>query len=126
MSAERVFCPACGHHVELVHGVEPRQEGQANLPDTELACMDVAIECGIAGRCPVLALPSMAVRQRLVRQGFAEHRFPRYQALCAGCDRITEMILVGETYCWCTECGTTSPTPLWDEMELPTRQQFPQ
>ena len=124
MGAERVFCPACGRHVELVHGVEPLQEGQANLPDPEMACLDVAEECGIAGRCPVLALPSMAVRQRLARQGLAEGRFARFQARCTGCDRITEMVVVGAAYSWCTECGTTAATPLWEEMELPTRQEM--
>lgn len=121
MGTQRVYCPSCRHDVELVSTPAPMQEGHANLPDAELFCVDVSAGC-VSGTCPVLALSPEVIRRRLARSSAGEGRFARLHALCSGCDRETEMIVVGASYLWCTECGSTNASRLWDEMELPTDQ----
>lgn len=104
MRVETVFCSARDREVHVALTDQPRYEGQAPLPDTELVCFDVAEPCGGAV-CPVLAVPTEALRYRLAHNGLDTSALRHIAAPCAECGRATELLALDESRVYCTECG---------------------
>lgn len=107
MRETTIHCSARDTDVRVLLTDEPLYDGQAPLADSELICLEIGDGC--TGRtCPLGAEAPTEMDVALVKLGLdAGHHAER--ALCAGCDRVTEMHRVVGGYVICTECGTAMP-----------------
>jgi hypothetical protein len=69
MKTQLEFCSACDRDV-LIAYPEPSDyvDGQANIPDPHLVCLDIGERC-TGSMCPVAAQPPDVMARRLVRSG---------------------------------------------------------
>ncbi|MGE0351938.1 MAG: hypothetical protein AB7I33_00215 [Gemmatimonadales bacterium] len=113
MKVQKIFCSGCDREVRVVLTAEPVHEGHANLPDSELVCLEIGDRC-TGSLCPVFALPPEEMKARLARSGFDTTGLKHVRAHCDGCDRETDMVVLNREYWHCTECNTINRWRLHD------------
>ena len=107
MNTHRAYCSACDREVNIVITDEPLEQGQAPISGAEVVCLDIGERC-TGALCPIGATPPVVMAARLVRNGMQTTMQPIVSALCPGCERTTELVLVDSLNAICSECGTTS------------------
>ena len=107
MQKRTVYCSACERDVSIVITDEPSHDGQANLHDSEVVCLEIGHEC-TGNLCPVGATPPTVMAARLVRNGLLEALETGIMTRCAACGSVAAHMIVDRTYMTCTECGATS------------------
>jgi len=106
MKTKLAYCSACDRDVMIALPDEPRFEGQANLPDPEVVCLEIGETC-TGSMCPIGAQPPSAMAVRLVRSGLKPTIQPLITARCEACDQVTKFAVADKTYAVCTVCETT-------------------
>ena len=106
MREATIHCSARDADVRALFTDEPLYDGQASLCDAELICLDVGESCTDCV-CPLGARAPTEMDVALVRMGLEPEHHAPVRALCAGCDRVTELRHVIGGFVTCTECGTT-------------------
>jgi hypothetical protein len=101
-----MYCSGCDRNVKAVLTDESREEGQAEVFDTEVICLEIGEQC-TGGVCPVGAVSAEAMDARLAKSGLRPEIRRRLVGHCDGCDRETEQVLSLGGYLSCSECGTT-------------------
>ena len=107
MRMQTAYCSACDKDVRIVVTDEPSEDGQANLHEAEIVCLEIGEAC-TGSMCPIGATSPAVMAARLVRNGLQTLVQPIVDARCAGCDRVTRHIVIEPTRARCTECGTVS------------------
>ena len=69
MKFQVAYCSACDRDVRIAYTEAPVFEGQANLPDPEVLCMEIGHQC-TGSLCPIGAQPPAVMAARLVRNGY--------------------------------------------------------
>lgn len=106
MKTTMAYCSACDRDVMIALSDEPVFEGQANLPDPEVICMEIGHKC-TGAMCPIGAQPPAVMAVRLVRSGLKPIVQPLVAARCDGCDQVTNFAVIDERTVTCTVCGTS-------------------
>jgi len=107
MKVQSAYCSACDRDVRIVMPVEPVFDGQANLRDAEIVCLEIGHQC-TGAMCPIGAQPPAVMAVRLIQSGFKPVMQPLIDARCDACDQITKFAVVTADYATCTVCGATS------------------
>jgi hypothetical protein len=107
-----MYCSGCDRNVKAVLTDESREEGQAEVFDSEIICLEIGQQC-TGGVCPVSAVSAEAMDARLAKSGLLPEIRRRLVGRCDGCDRNTEQVLSLGGYLSCTECGTTQRATLF-------------
>lgn len=114
MNTETAFCATCDRPVRFTWTPSPSHEGEANLREPEVVCLEFG-ECCSGGTCPVSNLPKVVMGVRLARSGLREDAAWRtIRAPCEGCGAVREQKVIDPTYLVCPECGTTNR---WAKLE---------
>ena len=108
MKSQTAYCSACDKDVRIVITDEPSQDGQANLRDSEVVCLEIGESC-TGNLCPIGATPPSVMAARLIRNGLNSILQPLVTARCSGCGHVTSHVLLVGKLATCDECGTTSP-----------------
>jgi hypothetical protein len=101
-----LYCSGRDKNVKAVVTDEPREEGQAEVFDTEIICLEIGVGC-TGGSCPVSAVSVEAMDARLARSGLRPELHCHLTGTCPACDRETEQVLSAGGYLHCTECNST-------------------
>ena len=101
-----MYCSARDQDVRVMITDEPVNDGQANILDSEIVCLEIGDTC-TGSMCPICAMPPQAVDARLAKLGLRPEVHRKVLAHCDTCDRETELIMSSGGYVSCTECGTT-------------------
>ncbi len=104
MITRTAYCSACDKDVRIVITDEPSQDGQANLHDSEIVCLEIGDQC-TGSMCPIGAAPLSVMAARLVRNGLQTVIQPVITARCPDCDRVTSHVIVEPSRATCLECG---------------------
>lgn len=107
MHVHSAYCSARDQNVRVAMSEEPTHEGQANLHDVEVICLDYGENC-TGDFCPAFGLPRVLMGVRLARSGEARDSLPAITAKCQGCDALTALTVVDEKVAVCTVCGSTN------------------
>ncbi|AHG92610.1 hypothetical protein J421_5075 (plasmid) [Gemmatirosa kalamazoonensis] len=107
MREATIHCSVRDMDVRALLTDEPLHDGQASLHDAELICLDLGEGC--EGRCPLGAEAPTVMDALQAKAGLVPERHATVRGLCDGCDRRTELRVVGRGYLTCTECGATGP-----------------
>ena len=107
MKMQTAYCSACDKDVHIVVTDEPSVDGQANLHESEVVCLEIGEAC-TGSMCPIGATAPAVMAARLVRNGLQTIMQPVIEAHCAGCGRVTTHLIVEPTRARCTECETVS------------------
>ena len=107
METQLAYCSACDQNVRIVVTDPPTHDGQANLHDVEVVCLEIGSQC-TGALCPIGATSPTAMMARLVKSGLGVTIQPIITAQCGGCDRRTDHVVVDPKYATCGECGTTA------------------
>jgi len=105
MIAQTAYCSACDKDVRIIVTDEPSHDGQANLHDSEIVCLEIGDGC-TGSLCPIGAAPPTVMAARLVRNGLQTVVQPVLQASCAECGRTTTHVIVERSHAICENCGT--------------------
>ena len=107
MKVQVAFCSACDHDVRIALPDEPvASDGQANVPDPEIVCLEMGHSC-TGALCPVGAQPPSVMAARLVRSGLRPVFQPLIASQCERCGTVTSFALIDPSYATCTQCGIT-------------------
>jgi hypothetical protein len=107
MKTHLAYCSACDRDVRIAMTDEAiEQEGQANIHDAEIVCLEIGEKC-TGHMCPVGAQPPAVMAVRLVRSGLKPVVQPVLSAQCEACDDVTKFAIINADYATCTVCGTT-------------------
>lgn len=106
MKFQLAYCSACDHDVRIALSDPSQFDGQANLPDPEIVCLEMGERCSGA-LCPVGAQPPTVMAARLIRSGLKPIVQPVVAALCESCQQLTQYAVIDATYATCTQCGRT-------------------
>lgn len=107
MHTHTAYCSARDQNVRVAMTEEPTHDGQANLHDMEIVCLDYGKQC-TGDLCPAFGLPRVLMGVRLARSGEAHGALPSIMAKCQGCDDLTSLDVVDDKLAVCTVCGTTN------------------
>ena len=88
MKSQTAYCSACDKDVNIVVTDQPSQDGQANVHDAEVVCLEIGDAC-TGSLCPIGATSPTVMAARLVRNGLQTIMQPVFQATCPGCDHVT-------------------------------------
>lgn len=106
MKTQTAYCSACDHEVRVVLTDEPSHEGQANLTDAEVVCLEIGDQC-TGNLCPIGATSPTVMAARLVRNGLQTVLQPLVSLECERCTHVTTHVLIERSYATCTDCGAT-------------------
>jgi len=107
MKTQMAYCSACDRDVRIAMSDEPVEpDGQANVPDAEIVCLEIGDRC-TGALCPIGAQSPAVMRVRLVRSGLKPAFQPVVTARCDACSEMTKFALINAELATCTECGTT-------------------
>ncbi|HEU4995574.1 MAG TPA: hypothetical protein VFT29_12180 [Gemmatimonadaceae bacterium] len=106
MKTQTAYCSACDRDVNIVITDEPSQDGQANLHESEIVCLEIGSQC-TGGLCPVGATSSAVMAARLIRNGLYTYMQPMVTQHCDGCGAMSEFVALDTKFATCTVCGTT-------------------
>ena len=107
MHMHSAYCSARDQNVRVAMTEEPAHDGQANLHDVEVICLDYGEQC-TGDFCPAFGLPRVLMGVRLARIGEANATLPTIVAKCQGCDELTSLKVIDPTLVVCSNCGTTN------------------
>ncbi len=107
MHIHSAYCSARDQNVRVAMTEEPTHDGQANLHDVEVICLDYGEHC-TGDFCPAFGLPRVLMGVRLARSGEAKGSLPSITAKCQACDELTTLTVVDDAVAVCTVCGSTS------------------
>ena len=108
MKVRMAYCSACDRDVQIALEDEPTwTDGQANIRDTEVVCLEIGRQC-TGALCPIGAQPPTVMAVRLVRSGLKPIIHPIKLAHCDACDEVTRFALIDRKYATCTVCGATT------------------
>lgn len=107
MKTQLAYCSACDQQVRIMVTPSPLHEGQANLPDPEVVCLDFGQKC-TGTLCPMFGLPTIVMGVRLARSGLRAEPWTTVSAMCQGCGQLSELQVVDEETAHCPVCGTTN------------------
>ena len=106
MQTHIAYCSACDRDVRVVVTDEPTHEGHANLPDSEVVCLEMGHHC-TGNLCPIGATSPTVMAARLVRSGVRTLMMPLVTLDCATCGMPTSYVVLEPSQASCTQCGTT-------------------
>ncbi len=106
MKTQVAYCSACDKDVHIVVTDEPSQDGQANVHDTEIVCLEVGHLC-TGSMCPIGATAPVVMAARLVRNGLHTIVQPIVVEDCANCGRPTSQVVIDAAFRTCIACGAT-------------------
>ena len=116
MNARLTYCSACDRDVVVAFPEEADcVDGQANIRDPEVVCLEIGYRC-TGAMCPVAAQPPAVMAARLVRSGLDTAVQPLVTARCKSCDQISKFALIDLQYATCTTCGITTEFAKLDTM----------
>jgi hypothetical protein len=104
MKSQNLFCSACDRPVRVLITDEPTSEGQAEVTDAEMICLEIGAQC-TGHLCPLGAAEPGAMVRRIVRNGIPLDTLQTVKADCPFCFSQTEMILYGDGKAGCSACG---------------------
>ena len=107
MKTQMAYCSACDKDVHIVITDEPAEDGQANLHESEVVCLEIGEAC-TGSLCPIGATSPAVMAARLVRNGLQTIVQPVISAHCPGCGRVTNHLVIEPTRARCTECETVT------------------
>ena len=107
MHIHSAYCSARDQTVRVATTEDPTHEGQANLHDLEVICLDYGEGC-TGDFCPAFGLPRVLMGVRLAKSEEGNESLPNIVAKCQGCDELTTLKVVDATIAVCTSCGTTN------------------
>jgi hypothetical protein len=105
MKSHQLFCGACDRPVRVLITEAPSAEGQPELADSELVCLEIGAKC-TGTMCPLGAAEPSAMVRRIVRNGIPLDTLETVAATCPSCGNDAEMILYGEGKAACSICGS--------------------
>jgi hypothetical protein len=105
MKNHQLFCSACDRPVQVLITEAPSAEGQAELEDSEVVCLEIGAKC-TGNLCPLGAAEPNAMVRRIVRNGIPLNSLETVMARCPACDNDVEMILYGAGKAGCSVCGS--------------------
>ena len=108
MASQTAYCSACDKDVQIVITDQPSQDGQANVHDSEIVCLEIGDAC-TGGLCPIGATSPTVMAARLVRNGLHTIMQPVFEAKCPGCGGVTSHVVVERAHAICEACGVTTP-----------------
>jgi len=107
MEKKTAFCPKCEGPIQVTV-TEGHLEGQANMPDSGVVCLDFHDKC-TEGTCPLYGVPGVVMGVRLARSGMKPlDEWDTVRGVCDGCGNTVELEVLDETYAYCPDCGTTN------------------
>ena len=107
MEPKKAFCPRCEGAVKVTV-TETALDGQANLSDSQVVCLDFHEKCA-EGECPLYGLPGIVMGVRLARSGMRPiGEWTTVNGVCDGCGNAVELEVLDATYAYCPMCGTTN------------------
>ena len=107
MKMQLAYCSACDRDVQIAFPTEPTEhDGQANITDTEVFCLDIGQRC-TGALCPIGAQPPAVMAVRLIRNGIKPVMHPLQAARCDVCGGVEKFALLDANYATCTGCGRT-------------------
>lgn len=107
MEVQMAYCSACDRDVQIAFPTEPSvHDGQANVMDTEVVCLEIGHEC-TGAMCPIGAQPPAVMAVRLIRNGLKPVMHRLLLARCDSCDSIEKFALIDATHATCTTCART-------------------
>jgi ribosomal protein S27AE len=119
MQNTQLYCKACAKPVRVVITEGVHHDGQAEVHDEEVVCLDLGEAC--AGTCPLGSVEPDAMVGRIIRNGLPTDGLTTIKANCPSCGVTTDMALYGGGRAACTVCGTSArwavdhAEPRWDE-----------
>ncbi len=105
MKSHQLYCGACDRPVRVLITDSPTGEGQAEVTDSELVCLEIGANC-TGNMCPLGAAEPSAMVHRIIRNGIPLNTLETAKAHCPECDNDAEMILYGGGKAACSVCGT--------------------
>ena len=107
MKIQLTHCSACDRDVQIAYPTEPTaHDGQANITDPEVFCLDIGVRC-TGAMCPIGAQPPAVMAVRLIRSGMMPAMHPLRAAQCDVCGDVENFALIDANYATCTGCGRT-------------------
>lgn len=106
MKTHIAYCSACDRDVRIALPEEPLFDGQANLADPEVVCLEIGESC-TGALCPVGAQPPVVMKARLVKSGLGLRVQPFIRSYCEGCSGESDFVLIDRQYATCPNCGHT-------------------
>ena len=107
MNVHNAYCSARDQQVRVAMTEEATHEGQANLHDVEVICLDYGKEC-TGDFCPEFGLPRILMGVRLAHSEEGVKSLPAIVAKCQNCDALTSLSVVDEKLVVCSACGSTN------------------
>ena len=107
MHTHTAYCSARDQNVRIAMTEEPTHDGQANLHDVEVICLDYGKAC-TGDFCPEFGLPRVLMGVRLAHSEEGKATLPSIVANCQSCDALTTLSVIDERLVVCSVCGATS------------------
>lgn len=99
----KLYCKACAKAVRVVITPGVHHDGQAEVHDEEVVCLDLGEDC--TGRCPLGEVEPDAMVARIVRNGLPLDGLRTVKATCPSCGAEADIALYGAGRAACTICG---------------------
>lgn len=106
MNTHIAYCSACDRDVRIMLPDEPVFDGQANVADPEIVCLEIGDGC-TGSLCPIGAQPPRVMKARLVKSGVSLRLQPFVRAYCEACSGDSDFVLIDREYATCPGCGRT-------------------
>ena len=107
MTSLHIYCGARDQDVSVAVLEAPAHDGQANLLDTDVVCLEVTAHCS-GSMCPIGAESPSAFVSRMTHDGVLDERIVASVAFCEVCRGVTELVLFDRGQAVCTVCGASS------------------
>lgn len=107
MKREIAYCSVCDRDVQIVVTDELSHDGQANLHDAEVVCLEIGDHC-CGSHCPISGTQPAVMAARLVRNELQTVVTPMVTLDCARCGQPTRHVLIERSFATCSECGATT------------------
>jgi ribosomal protein S27AE len=106
MQHTQLYCRNCSRPVRVVITEGVHHDGQAEVHDEEVVCLDLGADC--TGTCPLGAVEPDAMVGRIIRNGLPLDGLRTVAAMCPACGAQAEMALYGGGRAACTVCGVSA------------------
>lgn len=119
MDGTKLYCKACTKAVRVVITEGAPHDGQAEVHDAEVVCLDLGDDC--TGTCPLGAVEPDAMVGRIIRNGLPLDGLQTVMAICPACGALADMALYGRGRAACTICGVAArwavdhAEPRWEQ-----------
>ncbi len=108
MNTHIAYCSACDRDVRIALPDEPVFDGQANLADPEIVCLEIGEGC-TGHLCPIGAQPPAVMKVRLVKSGLGLRLQPFVRGYCEACSGDAHFVVIDTEHATCSTCGHTVP-----------------